>query len=175
MNVCVLKNLIPEFYPLIQELPRIEQTIFFFYYGKEVNQHDLSIIMGVSQGAISHKLRKIEERLNYLKELKQINFDKFYEDVYEITEDYIDIEVLQGIVKTSCQSETAWRINSKYGLKGKEKINQIKVRHRFEKLVEKLKKLKQRKRYKDHYKTIMKIKNNLYILYEVKLPQFDRF
>ena len=167
----VSKNFINSYGYLISKLPKIEQTLFFLYFIRKVGQLELSKITGVSQGAISHRIRRIKNRLVYLKELEQIDFDKFYEDILEIADDYIDIEVLQGMVKTSCQSETAWRINSKYGLRGKKKFNQIKVRHRFEKLVEKLKKIK---KYRYHYRTIRKIKDNLYILHEVKLPHFDK-
>jgi predicted DNA-binding protein YlxM (UPF0122 family) len=160
-----------EYYDVIQELPSREQTILDLYYNKKMDQEELAKIFGITQGAISHKIARIKERLVYLSELKKIDFKKIFKDIKgfynEIIADPFDILVLQSLVKTSCQSETAWQLNNKYGLK----LNQIKVKHIIERLANKL---KRKRKYKEHYKAIKKVMNNLYILHEIKLPHFDR-
>ena len=163
-----------EYYDLIQRLPDIERTILYLYYSKKIGQGDIAKIIGMTQGAISHKLTRIKERLAYLSELEKVDFNKFFEDILEIARDPLDVEIVKDILKTSCQTETAWRINNRYNLKGREKLNQIRVRYRFVRLMDRLEKLKRRKKYKEHYKTIKKIKNNLYTLHEVKLPRWDK-
>lgn len=167
-------NLSIEFYDLIQKLPYREQTIVDLYYNKKVKQAYLAEIMGVTQGAISHKLTRIKERLTYLSELKKIDFNKFFDDVKDLIEDSFDLVILQSLVQTSCQSATAWELNNKHNLKGEEKLTQIKVKHRISKLANKLKKNRNKKKYREHYKTIKKIMDNLYMLHELKMPHFDR-
>lgn len=163
-----------EYYDLIQRLPDIERTILYLYYSKKIGQGDIAKIIGMTQGAISYKLTRIKERLVYLRELEKVDFNKFFKDVSEIVKDPFDIIVLKCLIKTSCQTETALMLNDKYHLKGKKKLNQIKVKHKIERLNSSLKKLRYKKDYREHYKTIKKIKDNLYMLHEIRYNRFDR-
>lgn len=160
-----------EFYDLTYKLPVNDQTVLDLYYNKKINQKDLAKIIGVTQGAISHRLTRIKERLVYLKKLEAVDFDKLFEAVLEVIDDPFDMLVLQSLIKTSCQSETAWQLNSRYDLKGEDKLNQIKVKHRFDRIVDKI---KRKKKHREHYRTLRLIQNSYYMLHEVKLPQFEK-
>jgi predicted transcriptional regulator len=159
----------------MHDLPKREQELIDFYYYKKMNQKEIAKIIGVTQGAVSSRLSRAKKRLMYLRELKGIDFDVFYKDVEEVAESSLDMEIVKGIIKTSCQSETAQRINEKFCLVGSDRMTQVKVRYRFEKLMERLRVLGKRSyKYKRHYYTLKKIKDNLYRLHEVRLPHFDR-
>lgn len=160
---------------LVQELPRREQELFDFYYIKKMNQKDIAKIIGVTQGAVSSRISKAKKRLVYLKELQEIDFDEFFKDIEGVIEDPLEIDIIRSLLKTSCQSETARRINEKFHLEGPKRMNQVKVRYRFERVLNKLKILGGHSyKFKRHYSTLRKIKENLYMLCEIRLPHFDR-
>jgi len=158
---------------LIPKLPEMEKTIVDLFF-HDVKQKDIGKILGITQGAVASRISKLMSRLAYLKELKGIDFNIFFQDIEKICTP-LELEIIKVILETSCQTQTAWVINGKLGLKGPKKLNQIKVRHKFESVMELLKEIGEHSnRYRRHYKTLQKIKENLYVLHEVKLPHFDR-
>jgi hypothetical protein len=90
--------------------------------------------------------------------------------------DKIEMAIMKHMMATTCQSRTAEIINEEFCLSDiKERMTQVKIRHRYEKAIYKLDKLqKMDPKYVRYYGLLILIKNNLYKLHEVVLPHFDR-
>lgn len=152
----------------LKKLPKIEQDLYFYYAMKNMNQKEIAKIMGVTQGAISSRLSRLAKRVKFLQRLEEFDLNNFEEKLSLF--DAFEIELLRGMLETTCQSETARRLNQLYNLDGasKDSMNQVKVRHRFEKILSKMQKIEH-----PYYKLFLFIKNNLYMLHQIKLPHFS--
>jgi len=161
--------------PFLRHLPDRERDLLDLYLGLGKNQKDIAKLFGVTQGAISSRISRAKKRLRYLKDMPKINdieIDKNLKDIF----DEIEIEIIKSMRQTTCQSKTAQVINEKYGLKNdKVRMTQVKVRHRFEKCYSLLNDLKESKpEMATYFDLLHSIKDNLYMLHEVKLPHFDK-
>ena len=154
----------------LNRLPKIEQEIFTHYYDNKISQKDLAKIYGLTQGAISVKIKRAKERLSFITTLEKYDIKKILSDLRMILEPE-SFEIVVGMIKTTNQSETARRVNCILNLEDREKLNQVKVRHRFNKVLDSL---RHEKGYEKHFQALSLIKNNLYILSEVLLPQHDK-
>jgi predicted transcriptional regulator len=161
--------------PFLHKLPPREIDLVTLYrkYGK--NQKDIAKMFSVTQGAVSSRLRRAADRLQFLRDLPKIT-DVEIESLSKIFDDPIEIEIIKCMKETTCQSRTAVLINERFNLTSeKERMTQVKVRHRFEKCLARLRSLKETDpKYNRFYLLMLFIKNNLYALHEVKLPHFDR-
>jgi predicted transcriptional regulator len=162
--------------PFLHKLPPREIDLVTLYrkYGK--NQKDIAKMFSVTQGAISSRLRRAADRLQFLRDLPKITDSEIETHLSKIFKDPIEIEIIRCMKHTTCQSRTAVLVNEKFNLTGeKERMTQVKVRHRFEKCLARLADLKETcPQYNKFYDLMKFIKDNLYALHEVKLPHFDR-
>jgi predicted transcriptional regulator len=162
--------------PFLHKLPPREIDLVTLYrkYGK--NQKDIAKMFSVTQGAVSSRLRRAADRLQFLRDLPKITDAEIETGLAKVFDDPIEIEIIKCMKETTCQSRTAVLINKKFNLvSDKEKMTQVKVRHRFEKCLARLKVLKDSDpKYRRFYDFLFFIKNNLYALHEVHLPHFDR-
>lgn len=174
----------PEYF---EKLPITEQNLFSYYVLKKMHQTDIAELLGITQGAVSSRIRRIGQRFSFMEKLKNYNTNNIEQDLSKSFGPF-EIELLKGMMETTCQSETARRLNETFSLTdepvrrkidGKpvlninklkcNKMTQTKVRHQFEKCLEKMKKENQ-----NYYDLFSLIKHNLYMLHEVKLPHFSR-
>jgi predicted transcriptional regulator len=164
-----------EIRPFLFRLPAREIDLIELYYNERKNQKDIAKIFGVTQGAISSRLTRAKKRLKFLRDLPKIS-NKEIDDSLSIYFDQLELEIIKYMMLTTCQSKTAQLINKKFGfVDGKRKMTQVKVRHRFEKCMFRLKEeMKKKPELRRYYKLLDYIKENLYKLHEVKLPHFDR-
>lgn len=164
-----------EIWPLLDRLPPREVDLIELYYKRNKNQKDIARIFGVTQGAISSRLSRARARLRFLRDLPKITESEIDQDLKECFNP-LEIEIIKGMIKTTCQSETATLINEKLDLVDpKRRMTQVKVRHRFEKCIIKLEiTIKARPELKKYRDLLIFIKSNLYKLHEVVLPHFDR-
>ena len=163
-----------EIEPYLHKLPPREIDLVTLYrkYGK--NQKDIARIFDVTQGAVSSRLRRAADRLQFLRDLPKISDAEIDFNLSNIL-DKLEIEIIKCMKETTCQSKTAELINNKYNLKDGNVMTQVKVRHRFEKCLTKLENLKESDtKYLRFYTLLAFIKRNLYKLHEVKLPHFDK-
>jgi hypothetical protein len=168
-------NFFKEYAKYIPRLPEFEQNLIECYM-KHMNQIEIGAALGITQGGVSSRLRRAIRRLSFLKRLDSFDIsdiDQILKPVYDGPE---DPEIIKGMIQTTSQSQTAIQVNSVLKLSGSRKMTQVKVRHRYMKCLEKIKKFKEvdPQRYGQYYILLEFIKNNLYTLSEVKLPQFDR-
>jgi len=162
--------------PFLHKLPAREIDLVTLYrkYGK--NQKDIAKMFSVTQGAISSRLRRVADRLQFLRDLPNISDHEIDECLSNVFKDEIELAIIKLMKETTCQSRTAEIINERYKLvDNKSRMTQVKVRHRFEKCLIVLKALKEEdSKYLRFYTLLAFIKKNLYKLHEVKLPHFDR-
>jgi hypothetical protein len=159
----------------IPRLPEFEQILIECFLN-HMGQKETALTLGCTQGAVSNRLRRAIRRISFLKRLDKFdlsNLDQILKPVYEGPE---DAEIIKGMIQTTSQSQTALLVNGKLKLTGSKKMTQVKVRHRYMKCLEKLKWFKEidPKRYEQYVVLLEFVKNNLYTLSEVKLPQYKR-
>lgn len=161
-----------EYSPYIGQLPKTEQNLIAYREQKRTQQ-EIAEITGVTQGAVSSKITKIKKRLKFLKFINQYNWSHFNKDDLSFIRPF-DLELIKIMIKTTCQSETARQLNEMYALQGEMRMNQVKVRHRYEKCLIKVAEEAKKKPGLVKFLDLMKlIKHNLYMLHEVRLAHFD--
>lgn len=161
---------------LLDKLPPREADLIELYYRHDKKQKDIARMFNVTQGAISSRLSRAKKRLEFLRDMPKISSEDI-EDMLAPFFTPLEIEVIQGMVQTTCQSKTAQIINDRHDISNdtKKRMTQVKVRHRFEKAIQRLTILS--KEYPDLnecLRLLVMVKSNLYKLHEVKLPHFNR-
>lgn len=162
-----------DFQPFLARIPKREVDLIEMYYREDKKQKEIADFFGVTQGAISHRLSRARKRLKFLRDMPKLvddpgcildgHFDEFERDLFVF------------MIETTCQSKTAILLNEKYAFKGKEQMTQIKVRHKFDRYIDRLKRLKRTNpELSGCFELARYIKKNLYMLHEVILPHFDR-
>jgi DNA-directed RNA polymerase specialized sigma24 family protein len=149
--------------PLLNRIPQREADLIYLYYIQKKRQADIAEIFGVTQAAISYRLDRGLQRIKFLLSIPQATEDDLREDLAEIF-DQIDVDILVGMWQTTCQSEVASRLG----------LTQGRVRHRFFKSVEILKKeAENNEKYEPYHRIFSAISSKKFnILREVKLPQW---
>ena len=149
--------------PLLNRIPQREADLIYLYYIQKKRQADIAEIFQVTQAAISYRLDRGLQRIKFLLSIPQATEDELREDLAEIFEE-IDVNILVGMWQTTCQSEVANRLG----------LTQGRVRHRFFKSVETLKKKADEDvKFEPYHKIFSAISSKKFnILREVKLPQW---
>jgi len=164
-----------EIRPFLCKLPPREIDLIELYYNEHKNQKDIAKMFGVTQGAISSRLSRAKKRLRFLRDLPKISDEELDVKLGKMFEK-LDLEIIKTMMQTTCQSKTAQLINKKFSFTDEKKMmTQVKVRHRFEKCLLRLKvEMRIHPDMKKYYHLLKFIKENLYKLHEVVLPHFDR-
>jgi predicted transcriptional regulator len=159
--------------PFLERLPSREYDLVELYCVYRKNQKDIAKMFGVTQGAISSRLSRAKKRLIFLRDLPKITEEEIDRDLSKLFEE-TEREIIKFMVQTTCQSKTAQLLNEKFNyIDEKKKMTQVKVRHRFEKCLNKLEEeSKNHSEYRRYYHLLKYIKKNLYLLHEVLLPHF---
>jgi predicted transcriptional regulator len=162
-----------DFEPFISRLPQREIDLIEMYYKSEKKQKEIAEYFGVTQGAISHRLSRASKRLKFLRDMPKVNGN-----LREILTAYFstfEIDIILLMVETTCQSKTAHLMNKKHRLNGDERMTQVKIRHKFERFIERISKIKKKNPELGVCFDLMKyVRENLYMMHEVVLPHFDR-
>ena len=147
----------------LKKLPGFEQELYFYRAEKKMPQKEIAKIMGVTQGAISSRLSRLVRRIQFMQRLQEYDLSNF-EQVLSPLFSPFEIDILKGMLETTCQSETARRLNELYK---DSSMNQVKVRYRFEKCMDKM-----REAHHPYLNLFLFIKKNLYMIYDLRLPHF---
>lgn len=163
-----------DFQPYLHMLPEKEQDLLYMYHSIDKKQKEIANFFNVSQGAISHRLTRAKVRLKFIRDMPKISDEELLLKLKEHISD-MDLRIVYHMVHTTCQSATAVRVSDELGLKGKERLTQVKVRHKFFKARDLALKLSESDpSFELIYKLLLCISENPYMLWEVKLPHFDR-
>jgi len=149
--------------PLLNRIPPREADLIYLYYIQKKRQADIAEIFGVTQAAISYRLDRGLQRIKFLLSIPQVTEDELREDLAQVFEE-IDVNILVGMWETTCQSEVATQLG----------LTQGRVRHRFFKSVETLKRVAaDQKKFEPYHRIFSAISSKRFnILREVKLPQW---
>ena len=148
--------------PFLEMLPKKEYDLIIVYYILKKEQKEIAKILRLTQGGVSHRISRAKARLKFLVKVPKFTQDELVCDLKEIFEE-LDLVILWGLYETTCQSEVAKRVN----------MTQSRIRHRFMKNLEILKKVKDIENYKKYYEAFLLIsQNNFNILREIKLPKW---
>lgn len=162
-----------DFEPFIRKLPQREIDLIEMYYHSDKKQKEIAEFFGVTQGAISHRLSRACKRLKFLRDMPKVSTP--LRDALRGHFSDFEIDVIQLMVETTCQSKTADLLNVRYRFKGNDRMTQVKVRHKFERYIERIKRLKKLHHSLGICHDLMEyIKGHLYMMHEVILPHFDR-
>lgn len=162
-----------DFVPFLDRLPSKERDLIKLYYYMDKKQKEIAEIFAVTQGAISHRLSRAGKRLRFLRDMPKLNDE--LEVVLKPYFNAFEIDLIATMIETTCQSKTAEILNEKYRLDGDDKMTQVKIRHKFERFIERLKKYKKNSiDLTVCLKLLIYIQDNLYMMHEVVLPHFDR-
>jgi DNA-directed RNA polymerase specialized sigma24 family protein len=149
--------------PLLDLIPDREADLIYLYYVRKKRQADIALIFNVTQAAISYRLDRGIQRIKFLLSIPRVSEEDMRDDLAQIFEE-IDINILVGMWQTTCQSEVAAKL----------KLTQGRVRHRFFKAVETLKKAAEDDEVFEPYSKIFSSisQKNFNILRAVELPQW---
>jgi hypothetical protein len=148
---------------ILDRLPPMEADILQLYYLKRKKQSELAQIFGVSQAAISYRIQRAIQRAAFLLELPDITEDELRVSLTEVFEDPVDIDILCGMWRTTCQSAVAIELE----------LSQGRVRHRFFRAIEDLELAgKNSEHFEELAEMFQKITERWNILREVQLPQW---
>jgi RNA polymerase sigma factor (sigma-70 family) len=173
-----IKGLIRAFKIHFRTLPETEQLLFHMYYVKRLGQLKISKKLHMTQGAVSHRLKKACKRLSFLLHRPQYTDEQriIVKNIFGV----ISEKLFSIMYQTTCQSETARCLKELYP-----KLNwtQTVVRHRFKSMLQKLHEFfvytplryvpkgTNREEYQESLRTIYRVMkdvdNNKYILWEV--------
>jgi predicted transcriptional regulator len=164
-----------DFVSYIDMLPPREADLIDLFYKLEKTQKDIAKMFGVTQGAVSSRLARAKQRLKFIRDLPKIEDHKLEQDLGGFFEP-LEVEIIKNMKSTTCQSKTASLLNEKYRLKDpKAKMTQVKVRHRFEKCLQKLNSLRGlHPQLEIYHRLVSYLKKNPYMMHQVNLPHFDR-
>lgn len=164
-----------EMKPYLDLIPEKEQDIIDLYFFSGKKQKDIAAFFGVSQGAISHRISRAKKRLIFLRDMPKVSHEDLRLAISSVLPP-LETEIVCSMCKTTCQSETADIVNKKLSLSGDKVLTQIKVRHKFDKSVEKIREeIASGKTYlAPSLELMVYTRKNPYMLHEVCLPHFNR-
>lgn len=111
----------------LRRLPNTEADIVYLHYAKGKKQSDIAEIFGFTQAAVSYRLKRARERLEFFLSIPDLSSEQI-EHMLAPYFDAHDIAILVGMAETTCQSEVAKRLS----------LTQGRVRHRFFRAVKQL-------------------------------------
>lgn len=105
---------------ILERLPKIEADAIYLHYAKGKRQCDIAHIFGVTQAAVSYRLKRARKRLAFFLMVPPLTS----EQIRDTLKDHFkssDIDILVRLHETTCQSQVAHDLG----------ISQGRVRHRF--------------------------------------------
>lgn len=106
---------------VLHRLPDREADLVHLYYFCNKKQTDIAEIFNVTQAAVSYRLKRALERIQFLIEMPNVTREEIYEDLKLIMPSELDALIFVEMFETSCQSEAANRLS----------LSQGRVRHKF--------------------------------------------
>jgi hypothetical protein len=113
---------------LLEMLPPREADFIELYFFKKLRQTAIAELYNVSQPTVCYRLQRGAARLRFLIELPTFRMDDMKEDLQGVFEDPVDVEIMLGMARSTCQSEVARDLGGTQGF----------VRHRFLRSLRKL-------------------------------------
>jgi len=147
---------------IIEKLPKREKDIINLYYIVGKDQRDIGQILSITQGDVSYRLKRAIKRMKFLLKLPDLSEDVMRTKLGEVLPNEQYVEIMIGIYKTSSQSAVAKKIG----------LSQGKIRYRFLRGLEIIRKLStEQELFKQYHETFKMISQNFNILRELEAQQ----
>lgn len=163
---------IEDFLQFKELLPETEREICQLFFIEGVTQIDIAKKYAMTQGAVSSRIKRMKKRIRYIKKTANIEMDIGYLNSFF---NAFSIDLINTLIKTTCQSLTGSILNKKYKLVGGAVMSQGKVRTRWNLYKNKISKamvLPGHGQLRKIYDRMVMTEQNLYILHDLKLPHF---
>lgn len=144
---------------ILASLPGREADFIDLYYFKRLKQTDIADIFNVSQPTVCYRLQRATARIQFLLQMPQVDEEELIYGLRDVLRDPLDVAIMLGMKRTTCQSEVADQLGVSQGL----------VRHRFIRSLGRL----ERAGYHAYVRLYEFIASNLNILREVQRPACD--
>jgi predicted DNA-binding protein (UPF0251 family) len=106
---------------LMSDLPPREADFLELYFFGKLKQTEIAAIFRVSQPTVHYRIQRAAMRIKYMLELPDLTEEEILSELEKHLTDPVDVKILVGIWKSTCQSEVAKSLGESQGL----------VRHRF--------------------------------------------
>jgi len=106
---------------VLDRLPDRENDLIRLYFFLDKKQMDIAEIFGITQAAVSYRIKRALDRIRFLVDMPDLDKDDIYEFMQPIMPTDLDAKIFREMYETSCQSEVANRLD----------VTQGRVRHRF--------------------------------------------
>lgn len=113
---------------LLDQLPPREADFIELYFFNRVRQTSIAELFNVSQPTVCYRLQRGAARLRYLFDLPKHDIAEMEAELRSVLSDEQDIQIMLGMVRTTCQSDVATELG----------VSQGKVRYRFLRTISKL-------------------------------------
>lgn len=162
-DVYLSKDYGEQILPLLDRIPEKEADFINLYYIQKKKQSDIAAIFNITQAAVSYRLDRGIQRIKFILDMPPFTEEQLREDLSKVFKP-MDVDILMGMWKTTCQSEVALRLG----------LTQGRVRHRFLKARDTLAKISEEdEAYKPHHYLFDSISKNFNIMRSVVLPQWS--
>lgn len=124
---------------VLDQIPAREADFVDLYFFKKVRQTTIAELFNISQPTVCYRLQRAAERLRYLIDMPVHDAWLMEQDLRGVLTDEKDIQIMLGMVRTTCQSEVAQELGVTQGF----------VRHRYFRTIDRLKQMRGMERYVD--------------------------
>lgn len=145
---------------VLDQIPPREADFVELYFFQRLRQTTIAEMFNISQPTVCYRLQRAASRLRYLIDMPTHDLWLMEQDLRGVLTDPRDIEIMLGMVETTCQSEVAKRMGVTQGF----------VRHRFFRTIDRLKKMRDMDLY---VRVFEHVAGNLNILKETQRSQWN--
>ena len=145
---------------VLDQIPPREADFVELYFFQKLRQTTIAEMFNISQPTVCYRLQRAASRLRYLIDMPTHDLWLMEQDLRGVLTDPKDIQIMIGMVETTCQSEVAKGMGVTQGF----------VRHRFFRTIERLKKMRDMDQY---VRVFEHVAANLNILKETQRSQWN--
>jgi DNA-directed RNA polymerase specialized sigma24 family protein len=139
-------------------LPPREADFVDLYFFQRIRQTVIASLFKVSQPTICYRLQRATERIKYLLQMPLLEEGELEAAMKAVLSDPLDVAIMCGMLKTTCQSVVAKSLGVSQGL----------VRHRFFRTLSKLEALPSMGKYVQAFRLVASNPNIMHEVYRAE-------
>ena len=122
---------------VLDQIPPREADFVELYFFQRIRQTTIASLFNISQPTVCYRLQRAAARIRYLLDMPKYDPWLMEQDLRGVLTDPKDIQIMMGMVVTTCQSEVAKELGVTQGF----------VRHRYFRTIGRLKKMRGMEQY----------------------------